>query len=217
MDPKAHALTVTRTARYYTLGEAGEDVQQCWIATHGYGQLAGQFIHKFRDLIDPATYVIAPEGLSRFYWQGFDGPVVASWMTREDRLSEINDFSQYLNQLYLQLKSRLPASTDFIFFGFSQGGATLMRWAERERPAFKHLVLWGSAIPEDLQYDTDYWADKKLWLIHGNQDPYITPERIAQQTHLLQRAQFQYQMLTYDGGHAIDRKVLQDFQKLIGQ
>jgi hypothetical protein len=61
------------------------------LVTHGYGQLAKTFIRRFEPIMDAQTLVVAPEGLSRFYWGGFDGPVVASWMTREDRLDEIAD------------------------------------------------------------------------------------------------------------------------------
>ena len=35
---------------------------------------------------------MAPEGLSRFYLEGFSGKVGATWMTREDRLNDIDNY-----------------------------------------------------------------------------------------------------------------------------
>jgi hypothetical protein len=47
---------------------------------------------------------VAPEGLSRFYFEGgFHGPgskVGATWMTREDRLAKIEDYVGYLDALH---------------------------------------------------------------------------------------------------------------------
>ncbi|MEL6276926.1 MAG: phospholipase, partial [Bacteroidota bacterium] len=86
MQPTAHRLPVQRTAHFYTLGEPSANVKRMWFACHGYGQLASTFIRKFDQLAGAEDYVVAPEGLSRFYWQGFTGKVVASWMTSADRL-----------------------------------------------------------------------------------------------------------------------------------
>src|SRR2546422_185505 len=62
-----HHIEVTRTARYFTLGESPRGVEEVWFACHGYAQLAGRFLEKLRVLEDRQRYVVAPEGLSRFY------------------------------------------------------------------------------------------------------------------------------------------------------
>ena len=104
-------LTVQRTARYYTLGAAGPGLRQLVVACHGYGQLAGRFIRHFAPLDDGSRLVVAPEALSRFY---LDEPgtapaaerrVGACWMTREDRLHEIDDYVRYLDALYARVTS----------------------------------------------------------------------------------------------------------------
>src|SRR5437867_9573715 len=43
-----HHLTVSRTARYFTLGESPRGVEEVWFACHGYAQLAGRFLEKLR-------------------------------------------------------------------------------------------------------------------------------------------------------------------------
>ena len=91
-----HHLTVQRTARYYTLGESTEQIQNIWFCLHGFGQLAKYFGRKFTDVADDETIVVVPEGLSRLYLNGEYQRVGASWLTREDREHEISDFLAYL-------------------------------------------------------------------------------------------------------------------------
>jgi hypothetical protein len=54
--------------------------------------------------------IIAPEGLSRFYRKGFSGDVVASWMTKDDRLDDMEDYVRYLNDLHLAHPECYPAT-----------------------------------------------------------------------------------------------------------
>src|SRR5881396_3950063 len=102
-----HHLSVSRTARYFTLGERSAAVEEVWFACHGYGQLGARFLEKLRVLDDGTRYLVAPEGLSRFYLS--ESPterrVGASWMTREDRLAEIEDYVRYLDAVYAVVAS----------------------------------------------------------------------------------------------------------------
>jgi len=64
---REHHLIVPRSARYFTLGELGPGTRDVWFVCHGYGQLAGRFLRQFEPLMDGTRFVVAPEGLSRFY------------------------------------------------------------------------------------------------------------------------------------------------------
>ena len=125
-----HHLTVARTARYQQLGELSGRTRRVWFVCHGYGQLAAYFVRHFAFLADGGddTVVIAPEGLSRFYLQSNGGRVGASWMTRDDRLAEIDDHVGFLNQLASLVLARCPAEVEITVLGFSQGTATVSRW-----------------------------------------------------------------------------------------
>ena len=85
-------ITIPKTARYFVLGEASEQIEEIWFVIHGYGQLANYFIKKFEVLNNGKNLIVAPEALHRFYWKGFDGKVGASWMTNVERLEEIADY-----------------------------------------------------------------------------------------------------------------------------
>jgi len=205
-----HSLEVRRSARYYTLGAFGPSIRYCWLVCHGYGQLAGRFIRKFESVQNPETFVIAPEGLSRFYWGGVSGEVAASWMTKADRLREIDDYCRYLDQLRQLYLDRLPPKAEIILLGFSQGCATQMRWIMQSFPRFDYLVLWAGALPEDLDYrpHRDYFADKSLHFIYGRQDEYLNEEMLrAQQTFFAQQ-ELAFNMHAYEGRHRVDRQML---------
>src|SRR5205809_2907590 len=105
-----HHLSVAKTARYFTLGERSGGVAQVWFVCHGYGQLAGRFLEKLRVLDDgTGRLLVAPEGLSRFYLSESPAErrVGACWMTREDRLAEIDDYVQYLDAVYAAVFTHL--------------------------------------------------------------------------------------------------------------
>ena len=91
---QTHQIKFPRTAHYYTHGAAPVDCQHLLFVLHGYGQLASKMIYKF-DQLDANYLVVAPEGFSRFYWNEKRGIVGASWMTKLDRLEEIEDYSNY--------------------------------------------------------------------------------------------------------------------------
>lgn len=72
---------------------------------------------------------MAPEALNRFYLEGFAGRVGATWMTKEERLQEIDDYVNYLNQLYKTILANTDTSEITVnILGFSQGVATVCRW-----------------------------------------------------------------------------------------
>src|SRR5213596_1082227 len=141
-----HHLSVSRTARYFTLGEGSAAVAEVWFACHGYGQLAARFLEKLRVLDDATRYLVAPEGLSRFYLSEIptERRVGASWMTREDRLAEIEDSVQYLDAVYQDVFGSLDRSRVTVHaVGFSQGAATVSRWTGLGRAKVDRVTLWG--------------------------------------------------------------------------
>src|SRR5262245_36958952 len=114
--PREHHGRVERTARYYTLGPLSEGVRELWFVLHGYGNLAAKFLRSFEELDDGSRRIVAPEALNRFYLIAPDKapanerPVGASWMTREDRESEIVDYIDYLDVVADEELRRIPAS-----------------------------------------------------------------------------------------------------------
>jgi predicted esterase len=200
-----HQLSVARTAHFYSLGIPGPKVKQFWIVCHGYAQLADEFLENFRLLENEHTFVVAPEGLNHFYKKGFNGPVGASWMTRHQRLSEIEDYTNYLQTLYDQYLPQLPPDVRIVLLGFSQGTATVCRWMLEKRPRFHDLLLWAGLPPEDLDYSAhkEYLADKKLYLLYGTHDPFLTPDRMLMVQEIEDKNGIDFGERSFEGGHEI--------------
>lgn len=210
-----HRLAVSRMARYFTLG--GGDPREVWFAVHGYGQLAARFLEKLRVLDDGSRYLVAPEGLSRFYLS--ESPterrVGASWMTREDRLAEIEDYVQYLDAVYAEVFGFLDrASVTVHALGFSQGASTVSRWAAFGKARIDRLTLWGGEFPPDLDLTLEPAAGRlrsaRLSLVFGRSDQFITPKVVGGIAERLRQHGIPYREITFDGGHELNDVVLRE-------
>ncbi len=156
--------------------------------------------------------VVAPEALNRFYLgsePGRHGPksmVGATWMTREDREFEIQDYVRYLDALAEGVG--LVSSTTVL--GFSQGVATAARWIVLGRIQPDRLILWGDYLPPDLDMELAGGALKhtELVIVKGSEDPALDEESTMKEEERLKRAGITYQVLIYSGGHEIDPQAL---------
>lgn len=212
MDVQDHRLQVPRTARYCQLGELST-ARQLWLVCHGYGQLAPYFIRHFRLAAEqvPGTVVVAPEGLSRFYLQGNGGRVGATWMTSEDRLTEIEDFSRYLDVLLGQLLPACPPDVQVTVLGFSQGATTVSRWLLRGSFTPAHLILWAGAFPEDVDPAAAAALLTRLphlTVVCGDADNYLSEARVNAQLELLRRHGARPEMRWFAGKHELKPPLL---------
>ncbi|MEZ4894852.1 MAG: hypothetical protein R3A50_17685 [Saprospiraceae bacterium] len=211
----AHKITISKTAHFFTLGTPGTHIKQIWIVCHGYAQLADDFLKEFISLDDGTRLVIAPEGMNHFYQRGFDGPVVANWMTRRHREDEISDYALFLQTLYKQFTAQCAPDVRVVLLGFSQGTATICRWMLRHQPHFHDLLLWAGLPPEDLDYAAhkEYLGSKNLYLLYGSHDPFLTPDRINMVDEIEQKNNIDFGARTFEGGHEIPQTTLADFIK----
>jgi predicted esterase len=228
-DATHHTLAVQRTARYSVLGDpsAGHHL----FVLHGYGQRAQDFIRPFAAIAQDDRCIIAPEALSRFYTDdlGEHSEVGASWMTKEAREAEIDDYVAYLDSLAASLTGSAGAaptragsaqtgsasaarghSPTRTVLGFSQGAATATRWALLGNTPVDRLVLWAGSPAHDLDYAThaDSLRAMSPTFVVGDDDPWITEERREQVTRMLAARDIPVEMHTFPGGHRLSRDVL---------
>ena len=203
--------------RYYKLGEINKDTLQVWFVLHGYGQLAQYFLKKFNSLEAKNICVIAPEGLSRFYLedintrsQGGSSRVGATWMTKEDRLKDIENYITYLNSIYQRELAGLTSIPPITIFGFSQGVATVARWALYGSVQFQRLIFWAGILPPDmdLALGKDKVRGKEVIQIYGKQDPFINADRLEEMKKLYSQLEITPKTIEYNGKHEIDESVL---------
>ena len=148
-------IKVKKTFRYYTFGNP-DKAEHIWFVLHGYGQLAFFFLRKFNVLDPDKHFVVAPEGMHRFYLKGTNGRVGASWMTKEARLDDIEDNHDFLDQLFAKLTQKYSFKKRTLL-GFSQGGATASRWHQKNTFKADNFILWACVFPPDLKesYEND--------------------------------------------------------------
>ncbi len=213
MTAREHRLAVTRSARYFSLG--AERPSQVWFVCHGYGQLATRFLDKVRVLDDGSRYIVAPEGLSRFYLseRPAERRVGASWMTREDRLAEIDDYVSYLDAVYADVFGTLDGARVTVkALGFSQGAATVSRWASFGTARIDRLILWGGEFPPDLDLGAQSVAGRlraaRLALVYGRADEFMTPKVVTGISARLHEHDIPCQEVPFDGGHELNDEVL---------
>ena len=210
MEIKQSYLTVSKTARYSTFGELNPKTKYFWLVLHGSNMQCEQVLYKFSDFDPEEHFVVAPEGLNRFYKDGFGGDVVASWMTKRDRLEEIRDFSDYLTKLYQQYLEQLPASCVTVMLGFSQGGTTLYRWLHAQKAVASHIVAYSCSIPEDinLKESATNLNEANLIYTYGKQDQFLTEKRIEQIRGIINENSLRVIMEPYEGIHRIEKNQL---------
>lgn len=210
-------IPVRRTARYALLGEAGSDTREVWFVCHGYRQLARRFLRRFLPIAAPERLLVAPEGLSRFYLDDGEGPhgpdsrVGATWMTREDRLSEITDYVAALDTLYDHVLVGLDRGGVRIrVLGFSQGAHTASRWLALGRAEADELVLWAEVLPRDFPWEEglERLRRLRLTLITGSADPWLTPDRLESEAASLRERGVSCRTLIHPEGHVLQEGAL---------
>jgi len=209
MEPESHHLPVSRTARYLTLGRIDGTLDDVWFLVHGYGQLASEFLGHARALARDRRLLVVPEALSRFYHEDHQR-IGASWMTREDRLAEIDDYVSYLDRLHDRIFEGLRRSKIRLrVLGYSQGVATAARWAARGKAEIDELVIWGSPLPHDLD-DAEMARLRRMrvTLVGGSRDPFLTEEHWERQSSLLRNHAIAFEVKRFEGGHRLDDDTL---------
>jgi len=210
LDIKSEQFKTSKTARYSTFGADPSKAKFFWFALHGSKMTCEQMLYKFADFDPDEHLVVAPEALNRFYFDGFGGDVVASWMTKRDRLSEIEDFSNYLTQLYQLFTNQLPNNCRKIILGFSQGGTTMYRWLHARKIEADFLIPYSCWIPEDIDLEKSKTQlnDLTTKYTYGLQDQFLTEENIAKVKGVIARNKLEIEILPYEGDHRVSKQQL---------
>ncbi|MCS6934798.1 MAG: hypothetical protein NZM35_06590 [Chitinophagales bacterium] len=210
MNYSEQHLLVQRTARYYTTGEITSHTREVWFVLHGYAQLASDFIRLFQFAASPYRVIIAPEALQRFYVKGSAGSVGATWMTKEDRTSDIADNLFYLDALYHSCLQNSPVKYVTVL-GFSQGAATASRWVHHAGSTIHRLILYAGEIAHELiplPAGSALLRTENHFLI-GRDDKYFASETADE---IIKRyTAHNISVDVFDGGHNIVPQALKKF------
>lgn len=201
-------IRVQRTLRYYSTGELHPQGSLI-MALHGYGQHPKYFLNKLTSLAGPRSFIVAPEGLHRFYTHGMSGRVGASWMTKEDRLNDIADQYNFFDQLLEQENWQV---SEHILLGFSQGAAAAVRFfCSDDQRRFNRLILWSGSFPPDLPLpeNADRLNTVGIDVVIGDNDEFIQQQQVEALTDRFEAANIQYRLHVFQGKHDLHEATLQ--------
>ena len=203
--------------RYAVLEPRTRPVTEIWFALHGYNQLAHRFLRHLHPIHTGGRRLVAAEGLHRQYIDHGARRVGASWMTSEDRRTDIEDYVRYLDRLHAHILDEErepgadgPAPAWIVALGFSQGVHTLCRWLAFGRARIDRAVLWGATVPPDLELAEHgaRLAATDLHLACGETDEYYDRDAVEAHERRLRAAGIGFTSHRYAGGHRLDAGVL---------
>jgi len=200
------------SAPYFTLNELTEKTTDVWIACPGYGQLAKYFIRRFDVFDSEKHFVIALQGLSKFYLPDQKN-VGASWMTKEDRETDMQNQRSYFEAVIAQNFIDKPLNNYIVhLMGFSQGVSMISRMAANSKIEFNTLVLWAGGFPPELgPADFDHIKDDaKLKVVIGSNDEFYALDKNYQpEVDKMESAiGLKPDVIVFDGIHEVKREVL---------
>ena len=199
-------ISISKTYKYSQLGKCSTKIDTVWIVLHGYGMLSEYFIKKFECILNEKTVVIAPEGSNRFYLNNNYSRVGASWMTKVDKEKDIEDNISFIETLYTKIVDDIGHNNFKLkTLGFSQGGATLVRWIMSNSIKVDSLILWGSDIPQDslTNQNKSRWSSINIKIVIGKKDEYISDENKKKVIDAVNAYGLSYKLIEYDGPHKI--------------
>lgn len=203
-------LDLTLTASYETYGTLSKSTETIIMAFHGYGQLAKYFIKKF-DIVDTEKcYVIAPQGLSKFYLNNHTR-VGASWMTKEDRLLDLKNQLHYVQTVFeTETKGVDWTKVRLIIFGFSQGTATASRWSKTNKIPFDTFIAYAGQIGYELmESDFDFMkSDAEVICFLGDNDQFYNGENVPKFEAAFKAVFPKGKFEMFEGKHEVLRDVL---------
>jgi predicted esterase len=211
MGVESFYIEIPRTARYFVSGKWDPPPPILWFVLHGYSQLAPDFIQLFKIIEGTDTLVVAPEGLSRFYVKGYFGQVGASWMTKVERMAEINDYIRYLDRVYESVIERTGSIPQrVIVFGFSQGGAAAVRWAVMSSHRIHDLIIHSSEFPADLDEELvgQFSHRSCIHYVYGSHDEFMDEEQFEKEMERLRALQISFIPWRFEGRHEIKPEIL---------
>ncbi len=75
-----------------------------------------------------------------------------------------------------------------------------------------NFILWASVFPDDLDFNI-VSKETNTTLIYGNQDEFLTEERVALLRKQIEDSKIDVNVITFDGKHDIPKEVLVEESK----
>ncbi|MDA8930769.1 alpha/beta hydrolase [Bacteroidia bacterium] len=195
-----HHIGYSQRAKYYREGSG----KKLLYVLHGYGQLAKFFIRKFHLAVSLDYTIIAPEGQHYFYLNGTSGRVGASWMTKENREQDIQNYLAYLDAIHAELQQENDWE-EIVILGFSQGVATAFRWLAHNNIKPSTFLICSGLVPPDVDLNIKKVVFDPIQMTYfsGVNDPYRTEASVQEFYDAVAQSQLDMELVNFDGVHEV--------------
>ncbi len=203
-------ITYTSRNSYSTLNALTSNTKNVWIVFHGIGYLSRYFMKYFKDLDADKNYIVAPQAPSKYYLNGEYKHVGASWLTKEDTDTALENVLNYVQQVFEA--EQIPEDKNLIVLGYSQGVSIACRWIVKNKIKCNKLVLFAGSIPHEItQDDMDFLNEHKttVYSFVGNRDEWLTESRLKiekEKGDLLFGDRISYTI--FEGKHELKKELL---------
>lgn len=179
MKPKEKEITYQTTNSYSTLNTLSETTKNVWMVCHGMGYLSRYFLKYFADLNPKENYVIAPQAQSKYYVSSRLKHVGASWLTKENTVTETKNVMRYLDAVFEA--EEISESVNLIMLGYSQGVSVALRYIAKRHLNCSQIVMMSGGIPKELTTTDFEFLDPqtKVSLIYGTKDEDLDEDRLS--------------------------------------
>ncbi|WP_347372687.1 esterase [Aequorivita sp. Q41] len=199
---------------YSTLNDFTEKTKNIWMVFHGMGYLSNYFIRYFSELNPEENYIIAPQAPSKYYQDKAFKYVGASWLTRENTKTEIQNVLRYVDEVFKKETSK--AMPKLIVLGYSQGVSIATRWVASRKIQCDTLILHSGGIPNELKPSDFEFLKQSTSVIYsyGDKDQYITEARkTEEQLKGSKLFKDRLNIEVFDGVHEVNKEFLMRISK----
>ena len=197
---------------YSTLNSLTDQTKNIWFVCHGIGYLSKYFLKYFDELNAEENYIIATQAPSKYYLGSKYRHVGASWLTKENTKTEIENIMHYFDAVLENEK--LPGNLNLYVLGYSQGVSVALRYVAKRQLNCTRLILMSGGIPKELERSSFKFLKErtKVSLIYGLQDEYFNEEYMSREiirfTELFEK---NGNIIPFEGKHEVRKELLQKF------
>ena len=180
--------------------EAPEGPVRLLVGFHGYAQNAEEMMEMLRAIpIGRSWTRVSVQGLHRFY-RSRSEVTVASWMTRQDRDTLIDDNVHYVDAA-IDAAAGARAIERLVLCGFSQGAAMAYRAAVLGARWPDAVIGACGDVPPELFDEAAGYTWPRVLLARGTRDDYFTAEKMRANDASLAHAGAHVETFTFEGAH----------------
>ena len=192
-----HTIEARTHGRYLVQRPRSAGTAPLLVGFHGYAETASDHLDALRSI--PGTdqwLLVSIQALHPFYTR--KQRVVASWMTRDDRLLAIADNVEYVGRVLARVHADHPTDGTLVFSGFSQGGA--MGYRAAAHYSADGLIVLAADVPPDV-LDNPSVPLPPVLLGRGARDEWYTESKETADRAALASGGVHVEVCVFEGGH----------------